>query len=310
MVNLFSNLYRWAHRQHENFVTESFMFILQRLLDEHAALGNALIKFLCFNAGDPDDLSGQKWELTLQKSDKEGRPDIRIESERYYFLIEVKKRSGLRKDQLEDYRLILNKSAKPVKKLVLLTESPVEIGEHAENPDIDRRWHSVAEWMREHQSTDLIANYLIKQFIRFLEQQRMSLQPVSTEYVRGVESFVRLVKMLEKAIEDCGLGLLRSPGADRFGYYLKKPFRKAFMLYLLYEHPTALIFRFADAKENKERFTAQLNAKYSGRVALFQYNLVGQTPDFFALSAEAQLKHITNFIKDSYQKAVSCIDNG
>jgi hypothetical protein len=74
----------------------------------------------------------------------------------------------------------------------------------------DVRWHKVAEWLRAHSSADPVAKFLLRQFTDFLEAQRIAVSQVGKEYLVGIEVFLRLVTMLEKAIQDCGLGFARS----------------------------------------------------------------------------------------------------
>lgn len=307
MSNLFSNLYQWLHRQDENFVTETFAFILRRLLESDTTLGNTLVRWLCFPADSPVSLDGQEWGVTLQETVREGRPDIWLRSAKAFLLIEVKKRSGLGKKQLERYRRILDQSGAEIKRLVLLTESPVKIGVNAEKPDYEVRWHKVAEWLRAHPSADPVANFLMRQFTDFLEEQRMAVQKVGKEYLAGVEAFLRLVTMLEKAIHDCGLGFARSYQQNRFGFYLDKPVHKAFLVYINYKSPGLLLFRFEEVKFDKDKFQALGAGKIVGGKAFFEFNLAGQTPDFFSLSADDQIKLVTGFIKGSFEKAMGCI---
>ena len=49
MSNLFSNLYQWPHRQVENFVTETFAFVLPRLVEAEPKLGKRFVvsRFRC-----------------------------------------------------------------------------------------------------------------------------------------------------------------------------------------------------------------------------------------------------------------------
>ena len=286
MNNLFSNLYHWLRGQDENFVTEAFAFILRRLLETDEPLGNSLVRWLCFPTDYPVSLDGQKWEVTLQKTVREGRPDIWLRSAMAFVLIEVKKRSDLGKDQLERYRSILNQSGAEIRQLVLLTESSVMVGVNAEKSDYDVRWHKVARWLRVHPSSDPVANFLTTQFIEFLEEQRMAVQKVGKEYLAGVEASLRLVTMLEKAIQDCSIRFKRCCQMNRFGFYLHKSKHKAFLVYIDYKTPWLLLFRFEEAEFDKDKFLGLGSGKIIDGKASFEFNLAGQNPDFFSLSAD------------------------
>jgi hypothetical protein len=307
MNNLFCNLYHWLHGQDENFVTEAFAFILRRLLQTDEALGNALVQWLCFRTDGSVFSDTQQWEVTLQETVREGRPDIWLRSAIALVLIEVKKRSGLGKDQLKRYRSILNKSGVEIRRLVLLTESPVEIGGNGENADCEMRWHKVAEWLRANQSSDPVTNFVMIQFVTFLEETTMAVQKVERDYLRGVEAFRRLVTMLEKAIQDCGIGFKRSYQRNRFGFYLVKPTDKAFLVYIDYKTPQLLLFRFAEARCDTAKFQSLGCGRLVDGNASFELNLADGNPDFFSLSADAQMEVVTDFIKGSYEKALRCI---
>lgn len=309
MSNLFSNLYQWLHRQDENFVTETFAFILRRLLEGDRTLGNTLVRWLCFPANSPVSLDGQEWDVSLQvTSGKEGRPDIWLRSAKAFLLVEVKRRSGLGKEQLERYRRILDQSGAEIKQLVLLTESPVEIGVNAEKPDYEVRWHKVAEWLRSHPCADPVACFLTRQFIDFLEDERIAVKQVGQEYLAGVEAFLRLVTMLEKALEDCNLPFRRSFQKYQFGFYLKKPTYKAFFVGIKYSNPKVLRFRFDEAEHDEAKFAALRAGRIAEGKPVFVFQLDERDPDFFTLSADDQIKLISEFIKSSFEKATGCIN--
>ena len=81
MQNLCCNLHRWLRRQDENFVTESFAFLLNVLLDRDPNLGRELIGWLCFGKDRSFPLLvGETITITVQGAVEEGQPDIWIES--------------------------------------------------------------------------------------------------------------------------------------------------------------------------------------------------------------------------------------
>lgn len=307
MGNLFSNLYHWLHRQDENFVTEVFAFILNRLLECDRAVGIALVSWLCFEEKDQVEVDRHDLKVVLRETVNEGQPDIWITAAGLLVLVEVKKRSPLGKEQLERYRAILQRSGATVQRLVLLTEALVVFGVGRERPDKQVRWHRVAEWLGRHASQDPVAQFLVVQFVEFLQERRMAVQQVGKEYLAGVEAFQRLVTMLEKAIQDCGLTFARSYQKKRFGFYLEQPKHKAFLVYSNYGSPEVLRFKFDEAKHDQDRFLALGEGRLVDGKPMFELNLEGREPDFFTLPAEDQLKVVTTFIKESFEKAKGCI---
>jgi hypothetical protein len=310
VANLFSNLHRWLHRQGENFVTEVFAFLLTRLLAVEGMLGKELVTWLCCagkcRAEVEAALNREVVEVSVRDTVTEGQPDIWLTSPSFLALVEVKKWSPLGKGQLERYREILNRHSQPFRRLVLLTELPVEFAPDGERPDSWRRWYCVAEWLRTQTFPDPVAAFLAQQFIEFLEQQGMAVQPLSREYLVGVQQFLRLITLLEKALGDAGLTFDRSFQRHRFGFYLKKPTPKAFLIYIDYATPALLRFQFFVASFDKAKVQAAGGSVVDG-TAFFAFNLDTHQPDFFTLPGQEQLDLLTTFLKDSYAKATKCL---
>ena len=55
--NLFLNLHRWAHRQDENFKTDSLAFLLRQAIAKEPRLAERLL----------DQLTGMSWERELSR---------------------------------------------------------------------------------------------------------------------------------------------------------------------------------------------------------------------------------------------------
>jgi hypothetical protein len=121
-----------------------------------------------------------------------------------------------------------------------------------------------------------------------------------------MEQFVRLVTMLEKALDDNGLPFISSVGKTRFGYYVEKPFHKASLLYISYEQPTSLRLRLPKGRYDQKQAEA-LGGKKSPRGWYFELDLGNPTSPFFSLAGQEQLDAISAFIKQSVEKATACI---
>ena len=83
MNNILCKLFRLAHGQDENFVTESFVFICNYLLDHDEPIGRKLLQFLCCNLNDPLQFNAPRPAITIttQWETENGTPDIRISME-------------------------------------------------------------------------------------------------------------------------------------------------------------------------------------------------------------------------------------
>ena len=115
MENLFVSLHKWAHRQDENFVTQAFIFLINHLLDHEETVGSELVKWLCFGSTVPPSSIDGRPSVTGQFRTEVGIPDIKIEYNRVFCLIEVKKGSRLGHDQLERYRIIAGRTSAAVR---------------------------------------------------------------------------------------------------------------------------------------------------------------------------------------------------
>src|SRR5687768_8599326 len=93
--NLFHRLHKWAHRQDENFLTESLAVVLEQLLVLAPTVGTRLIAKLTdgFIAVPPEDASAI--ELQTQVELESGRPDLEIRVPDKLAWIEVKAESEL-----------------------------------------------------------------------------------------------------------------------------------------------------------------------------------------------------------------------
>ena len=124
--NLFSSLYRWARRQDENFTTEGFTWLLGYLVREEPEAGRAIVSWVCL--GNCHHPLREPVLITTQQITPDGKPDIRIDANELVALVEVKKGSGLSKDQLPRYRAALNRmKGDRRRRLILLTRDSVAL---------------------------------------------------------------------------------------------------------------------------------------------------------------------------------------
>src|SRR5262245_49354211 len=116
--NVFHRLHKWAHRQDENFLTESLAVVLEQLLVLAPAAGTRLIARLTGGFIDlpPEDASAI--ELQTQVEAVTGRPDLEIRTPHKLAWAEVKAESELRTGQLEGYRVLLKQAGVPHTKLI------------------------------------------------------------------------------------------------------------------------------------------------------------------------------------------------
>lgn len=302
MENLFANLFRWAHRQDENFVTEAFAFVVNYLLDHEPSTGIALLQWLCFGEDAADMFQSGRPQVVLQFPTEEGVPDIKIIADDLMALVEVKKGSGLGKRQLERYRAILNGQQAETKRLILLTHFPVEFGRGGERPDRHVTWHQVARWLQDHSKVpDSVSSFLISQFTGFLERQRMAIQHVGKEYVSGMEAYVRLVTMIERALDVAGISIYKRPRAGKGFWvcYVGSKTSRPFCVRIRYKKPTQVCFEFVKMKPDPAKEKSDdwqlVNRKLCRTFEMDE--------GFFEAEAQEQMMRLRTFFTESYAAA-------
>lgn len=303
MDNLFSNLFRWARRQDENFLTEAFSFMVNHLLDHEREAGIRLLRWLCFGVGETGVFGDERPEVSLQFRTDDGVPDIKVASPGVVVLVEVKKGSGLGKRQLERYRSILSKATTETKRLVLLTHHPVEFKEDAEKPDRHVTWHEVGRWLTANASPGHpVSAFLVEQFTAFLEQQRMAVQHVGKEYVAGMEAYIRLVTMIDRALDIAQIPTYKRPRAGKgfWVFYVGSKTKRLYCVRIKYRKPTDVRFEFFKMKCDKERFAEQDDWKLAKDKP---YRVLELDGTFFESDAQEQLMKLKTFFHESHEAA-------
>lgn len=208
-ADLFSSLFRWAHRQGENFTTDGFVFVVNELVRREPDVARSFLLWLCFGHDAAGDAFSTRLPLLeTQCRSEDGTPDILIRSPELFVLIEVKKGSDLHPGQLSRYHAHLARQAVATKRLILLTAHDATF-EESEAPHLWRRWGDVEAWLERHPPTDTVAKFVVGQFLEFLRRQIMAIERVDWQYVEGAKALYRLTTMLGKALEDAGVPLYR-----------------------------------------------------------------------------------------------------
>ena len=286
MSNLFSSLAKYGSREVENYLTESFMLVLQQLLLRDESIALPLMENLLGIDLSNRPSSPATIQITTQVRVEGGIPDIevRIPGE-FHAYIEVKHDAHLGSGQLEYYKSALDKSLDPVKVAVLLTRSKASSVETELAPDDYHHvcWYEVHRWFSSLSTEDEILKYLIRDFNAFLEAKRMSHQQITWEYEKGVPALVDFTDMLESVIGEVvpDLKMTRTAGWSWRGFYLDGQV----FLGIRYDDPTRLVF------END-----------SGNSPTFERDFVFSDAHFFSLDAGKQFEALAKFIAESSSK--------
>lgn len=304
--DLFSSLFRWAHRQGENFATDGFVFVVNELVRREPDVARSFLRWLCFGNEAATALSGDLPQLGTQRRSEEGTPDIFLQTSELFVLIEVKKGSDLHPGQLRQYHDLIARQTAPTKRLILLTAHDATF-DRGEAPALWWRWADVEAWLGRKAFSDPVAQFLVGQFLDFLRRQVMTIERVDWEYVEGVKALYRLTTMLGKALEQAGVPPSRNSFAwDSRGHYIKSG---QFWTGIYMDRPELLRFQFAGAKPDvaqlKERGWEYLENAYATTL-----DLSSENTHFFSCIAGSQLKILTDFVSKAHEVGEQCIAAG
>jgi hypothetical protein len=242
-VNIFSALSSYGATESENYLTESFVFLLKLLLqrapDTTLTILNRLVGSLPLHGLTCPEAIFINTQLKLEQ----GRPDIQIrEFDDTLIYIEIKHDAPISQGQLECYYTQLCQSDYRNIQLVLLTRSRASASETTLAPHEYHHicWYEIYNWLAGADIDDEVSQYFIHDFLYFLEEKNMNLQKVSWEYTPGIVSLLNLTTMMEVAVREAlpKAVLRRSAGWSWRGFFLDN----AFFFGIRYEHPLTIAF--------------------------------------------------------------------
>ena len=204
IVNIFSALAKYNSLTDENYLTESFAFLISSLLKRDRTIGLGILSNLCVTNGEFDFSEEEDIKVSTQVTTPEGRPDIEVSSPGKLIYVEVKDSSPVDICQLIRYRKQLCSSNTLMKKLLLLTRFPIDDTEHKGIPDKCIRWFEVYNWLAAvlQDAEESVVVYLIESFMSFLEGKGMRIAKVGWEYANGLAALNNLIDMVVVAIRE------------------------------------------------------------------------------------------------------------
>jgi len=297
--NIFSALAKYNSAIDENYLTESFVFVINSLLQREHSIGCEIITRLCANDDEFTFSINEDISVTTQETTEQGTPDIKISTPDKLIYVEVKHDSPLGYKQIFRYKQALESSIATIKKVVLLTRFAVDFEEQKEKPYKHVRWYEIYNWfsVAKTRTKDHICIYLIESFNSFLEVKQMSLQKVTWEYIDGVPAQNNLMTMIEIAIQGAGLSIYgKSAGWEFKGFWLEN---KDFACLVHTNNPLIITFELMD----KNKYDADLidTPVRTGKERMW-FSLHLEDIHFFSLSKDEQLEEITKFVKTAYSE--------
>lgn len=281
--NVFATLSKYGSRELENFLTESFVFLIKLLLEKEKVHGLAFINRLC-GLGECDSFAdSDAVSISTQITIEDGRPDIEIrDGAKKLYYIEIKHDAPLGEGQLEYYKNKLDESNIPSTGLVLLTRSKSSAQETTLDSDQFYHicWYDIHRFLNQIVSSnvDEVCAYFINNFNLFLESKQMSLEQVSWEYIKGVPGLVSLSNILEVAILEAipDVQLKKTTGWNWRGYFVNG------LIYcgIRYDESTIIVFENNMGNSPSYRRELDLNDAH-----------------FFSLNQAEQLECLIEFLR-------------
>lgn len=301
MSNLFGDLSKHLSERHEDFLTNSFVYLLNYFLENEKPLGTDLLNFICFKNEEIAFSEEEAIVITTQKFTDVGTPDIELKSNDKFIYIEVKHDSGLGNQQIERYRKALDKEHASLKKIVLLTKFSIDLATKNQegHPDKHIRWYQIHRYLEGLKPKTDICKFLIDQFTDFLEGKQMAIQRVRWEYTNGIRAFFNLVDMIGVAIEELGIKIYsKSAGWDWRGYYLES--KDEFCGIYHSEPDYVYLFIYApNFKSQDKNFIYPFYEEDNG----IYFELSLEDSYFFSLQKEDQLNVLKKFISACHPEA-------
>ncbi len=279
--NVFSALFKACPAAEENYLTEALVFVFKLLLERVPDEGVAMVNRLCgfshkARLEDPGSIG-----ISTQVIVDEGRPDIEIRSGSDTLVyVEVKHDAPLGANQLEYYWARLEGARQSNTRLVLLTRSRASARETTLAPHKYHHvcWYEIYNWVANTAVQDEVCSYLVRGFMRFLEEKEMSMEKVSWEYIEGIPSLLKLTKMMEASITEAmpGVSHKRTAGWGWRGFNIDGDSFYG----VRHENPLFVVF------EQK-----------SGSSLTFKRDLALEDMHFFSLSKDEQFECLVEFLR-------------
>lgn len=302
--NLYACLFKWAHRQDENFTTEAFAHLLRFLLGKEAELGVSLLKFLTGDRLALPAADANAVEVTTQVTTESGRPDVEIRAGDHLVYVEAKDRSGLGRDQVQRYLDVLAGSGAPHTTLVLLTRYPLEKSGGLK-ANVERRWYEVAAVLEhelaQHAWQHAEAKFLTEQFVAYLQMRGMAMDHVGCELKDGVRAWVSLVTMVYEGLKNLVPRRKYSIGQEWAGCYTDDTSKAKAWVGITWADPTVLLFHSRKICVTQETVAAVGVGEFNKEKRRWelQLDLASDREGFFAKTKADQQGRVGEFIREA-----------
>jgi hypothetical protein len=241
--NLFVRLHKWASRQDENFLTESFAFMLQYLIEEEPQAAAGLLQALTGGFLSLEPVEARAVTVRTQIVTGEGTPDLSLRLMDRLAFIEVKSESAASATQLDKYRKLLHDSGIARTRLLLLTRHVVDLLPEDLADVFCIRWYQVADWLeaeRRRYTFKAVSAFLVEQFLGLLGTKGMTMGQVTWELTGGIRALRNFMNMLVEAAHVAGVKVQAKAYTSETGVFLDG---HNYWLGINYDYPDRLLFQ-------------------------------------------------------------------
>lgn len=294
---VFSALQKYGSGAPENYLTESFVYLIRLLIQRDRDTGIELLNLLAGKSNwfTREDIITVQTQVPLHDlsatyllpsmGTKVAVLDIKVEQEERLLYIEVKHDSSLGEKQLERDFDHLEKTNKAQKQLLLLSRSKSDALATTLSPDKFHHvcWYEIHNLLATQAEHDPVCAYFVRSFVQFLEEKSMSLTPVKSVYLDGVKGLLNLTQMIEAAFAHA----VPDIKTKRIAGWLYRGL--AFAQYwcgFRYDKPWLIVFE--NNVSRNPSYHRALDVRESG---------------FFVQSGDEQFEHLVHFFRQAYRDA-------
>lgn len=282
---VFSSLFRYTNWQEENFLAETFSYLLSLILEKEPGAG---IKILANLSGENSHTwfsYSSRISIANQVTVDEDRPDLVIETDKgKVIVILLTQNSCSSLEQLGRYSS-LKQSGDKETQLVLLTRSRASLQETRSRKERFHQvcWYQISAWLSQAGFTDQGVCFLTRQFLDYLQDKEISMEKISRDQLEGLPAQVNLARMLGVAIAEAlpAEKSSKTAGWKSIGYSLEES--DDLWIGFHFREPNSILFE-----------------QGNGKTPAFQRVLCLPEVDFFSLSGGEQLESLISFVRETY----------
>ena len=193
MESIFSRTYSYRERKDKNNLENYLIEIFSFCLDDDLQFRKRFLKLIDV------PIAEHNYSIKTQASYEEGRPDIVIESDSTFIIIECKIEAPERLNQLNDYAKIVRRETKRVKKLIYLTK----FYQYKEitDPLVDYqniKWINISDIISSEGS-----NTITKELRKFINERNIAMKTeITTQDLVALDLIPNSISKMDEIIEN------------------------------------------------------------------------------------------------------------